>query len=206
MLTLSPRWLAGCLASLLAVLPVRAQPALKVSADFPGGSARVETIDQEKRSIRVGPQPHLDRGWACWWYFKVEGIVPGETLTLDVGSGSYATPERAHFSLDHKQWQHTEPGRRQEQRIVYRQRVDAREAWFAWGPPFVTGEDGETVEWSVELDPPVLLRRYGWRGSTVEAGDAIKFTGAPALSGAPLMRGAIAELEDGTELRVWSRV
>jgi hypothetical protein len=68
------------------------------------------------------------------------------------------------------------------------------------------GEDGEAVEWGVELDPPVLLRRYGWRQRTVEAGDAIRFTGAPALSGAPLMRGAIAELEDGTELRVWSRV
>jgi hypothetical protein len=56
-----------------------------------------------------------------------------------------------------------------------------------WTSPHVfvyfttAGEDGATVEWSVELDPPVLLR-------------------------APLMRGAIAELADGTELRVWSRV
>jgi hypothetical protein len=65
---------------------------------------------------------------------------------------------------------------------------------------------GESVEWSVELDPPVLLRRYGWRQSTVQVGDAIKFTGAPAKSGAPAMRGAIAILADGTELRVWSRV
>ena len=81
-----------------------------------------------------------------------------------------------------------------------------------WTSPHVfvffetVNSDDETVEWSVELDPPVLLRRYGWRQSTVEVGDVIKFTGAPALSGAPLMRGAIAELADGTELRVWSRV
>lgn len=68
------------------------------------------------------------------------------------------------------------------------------------------GENGEVVEWSVELDPPVLLRRYGWRQSTVEVGDEIRITGAPALSGAPFMRGAIAELSDGTQLRVWSRV
>jgi hypothetical protein len=67
-------------------------------------------------------------------------------------------------------------------------------------------DNGDDVEWGVELDPPVLLRRYGWRQSTVEPGDSVKFTGAPALSGAPLMRGAIIELEDGTELRVWSRV
>ena len=65
---------------------------------------------------------------------------------------------------------------------------------------------GASVEWSVELDPPVLLRRYGWRQTTVQVGDAIKFTGAPAKSGAPAMRGAIAILADGTELRVWSRV
>jgi hypothetical protein len=72
---------------------------------------------------------------------------------------------------------------------------------------FTTVNDAdEVVEWSVELDPPVLLRRYGWRQSTVEPGDTIRFKGAPALSGAPLMRGAIAELADGTELRVWSRV
>jgi hypothetical protein len=67
-------------------------------------------------------------------------------------------------------------------------------------------DDGSLVEWSVELDPPVLLRRYGWRQTTVEAGDRIRFTGAPALSGAPFLRGAIAELSDDTELRVWSRV
>jgi hypothetical protein len=81
-----------------------------------------------------------------------------------------------------------------------------------WTSPHVfvyfdsTSEDGTTTEWSVELDPPVLLRRYGWMQSTVSPGDAIEFTGAPAKSGAPAMRGAIAVLGDGTTLRVWSRV
>jgi hypothetical protein len=68
------------------------------------------------------------------------------------------------------------------------------------------GDDGAAVEWSVELDPPVLLRRYGWRQATVNVGDAATFTGAPAKSGAKAMRGAIVELADGTQLRVWSRV
>jgi hypothetical protein len=66
--------------------------------------------------------------------------------------------------------------------------------------------DGATVEWSMELDPPVLLRRYGWSKDTVNAGDSINCTGAPAKSGAKAMRGAIVELADGTQLRVWSRV
>jgi hypothetical protein len=67
-------------------------------------------------------------------------------------------------------------------------------------------QDGSSVEWSMELDPPVLLRRYGWSKDTVNVGDMIDCTGAPAKSGAKAMRGAIVGLPDGTQLRVWSRV
>ncbi len=80
-----------------------------------------------------------------------------------------------------------------------------------WTSPHVfvyfKAEDGaEQPEWSMELDPPVLLRRYGWSKDTVKVGDEIRCTGAPARSGANAMRGAIVELQDGTQLRVWSRV
>jgi len=71
---------------------------------------------------------------------------------------------------------------------------------------FAADESGASVEWSMELDPPVLLRRYGWSKETVNVGDTIVCTGAPARSGAKTMRGAIVELKDGTQLRVWSRV
>ncbi len=71
---------------------------------------------------------------------------------------------------------------------------------------FAAEENGASVEWSMELDPPVLLRRYGWSKDTVNVGDTITCTGAPARSGAKAMRGAIVELKDGTQLRVWSRV
>jgi hypothetical protein len=67
---------------------------------------------------------------------------------------------------------------------------------------FTSGGD----EWAMELDPPVLLRRYGWLKSTVKEGDTITVTGGPAKSGAKVMRGALVELADGTQLRVWSRV
>jgi hypothetical protein len=66
--------------------------------------------------------------------------------------------------------------------------------------------DGSTRDWSMELDPPVLLRRYGWQSTTVSVGDKITCTGAPAKSGAALMRGSMVTLADGTQLRVWSRV
>jgi hypothetical protein len=80
-----------------------------------------------------------------------------------------------------------------------------------WASPhvfvyFAAEENGESVNWSMELDPPVLLRRYGWSKDTVNVGDTITCTGAPARSGAKTMRGAIVELKDGTQLRVWSRV
>lgn len=71
-------------------------------------------------------------------------------------------------------------------------------------PDDASAQGGE--EWSMELDPPVLLRRYGWSKNTVKVGDTISCTGAPARSGAKAMRGAIVELADGTQLRVWSRV
>src|SRR5690606_19839140 len=48
----------------------------------------------------------------------------------------------------------------------------------------VAGDDGGATEWAMELDPPVLLRRYGWTRDTVKVGERITCTGAPAKSGA----------------------
>lgn len=109
---------------------------LRCKADFEGGSAEVTLIDQQQRLIQLDPALHRDRGWRCWWFLKVTNICPGETLTLDVGTGSWATPDRASYSLDGHTWHHTAPGQRQQGRIIYRQRIDAPCAWFAWGPPF----------------------------------------------------------------------
>jgi hypothetical protein len=122
------------------------KPMLAVDADFAGGSARVERIEQDQRLIRILPAEHKDRGWVCWWYFHVTGIVPGETLSIDVGEAPWATPDRATYSLDQQTWQHTEPGKRSGKRIVYRVPVEASEAWFAWGPPFVPADARRLVD------------------------------------------------------------
>jgi hypothetical protein len=105
-----------------------------VKADFPGGSVRVESI--EGRVIKVLPALHLDRGWTCWWYFKVEGATAGEALTVDVGGGVWATPDRAVVSADDKAWAHTAPGKRTKDRISYQVEAPASTFWLAWGPPF----------------------------------------------------------------------
>ena len=73
------------LAALVVLAAASPAPAadLKVVTDFPGGSARVEGIDQKTRTVRIVPTPHADRGWVCWWYFKLEGVEKGETITRE---------------------------------------------------------------------------------------------------------------------------
>ena len=110
-------------------------------------------IDQASATIRFTPAAPKERGWPCWWYFKVTGIKPGQTITLDVGPNSeyrvpagnrlasmWATPQRATFSTDGKSWRHTAPGKKHDDRITYQQQVDGAEAWFAWGPPFTPAD------------------------------------------------------------------
>ena len=47
---------------------------------------------------------------------------------------------------------------------------------------FIEGEneDGETVEWEVELGAAVTMSRRGWTRETIKAGDPIKAVGQPS--------------------------
>ena len=143
----SSRTLTATALLLFVSVPMAAAgPDLKVIADFPGGSARVEGIDQQNRVVHVLPSLHVDRGWVCWWYFKLEGVQKCETITLDVGGGVWATPDRASYSLDNIEWKSTPPGKREKDRIVYRLQVDAETVWLAWGPSFVLKHAQELVQ------------------------------------------------------------
>jgi Family of unknown function (DUF6152) len=82
---------------------------------------------------------------------------------------------------------------------------------IAWASPHVVVQftvpgDGEPTEWTMEMDPPTLLNRYGLRHDTLKAGMQVKLTGVRAKSGAPMMRAVTIEVEDGTVYRVSSRV
>jgi len=130
------------------------QPPLTVSSDFPGGSVQIESIDQTQRAIHALPAHHQDRGWTCWWYFQVDGIAPGEALTLDMGGGVWATPNQAFYSMDRKHWIQLSPGKRSgKDRIVYQQKIDSSTAWFAWGPPFLPDDAVALVKSAVAACP-----------------------------------------------------
>ena len=68
---------------------------LRVSTDFEGGSARVESVDQLARVIRFMPGGDPGRGWPCWWYLRVDGVAKGERLTLDLAGSDLPAQTRA---------------------------------------------------------------------------------------------------------------
>jgi hypothetical protein len=81
-----------------------------------------------------------------------------------------------------------------------------------WASPHVVvqftvpGDGGQATAWTMEMDPPTLLNRYGLRHDTLKAGMHVKLTGVRAKSGAPMMRAVTIETDDGTVYRVSSRV
>jgi hypothetical protein len=81
-----------------------------------------------------------------------------------------------------------------------------------WANPHVvvqftaTDDAGQATDWTMEMDPPTLLNRYGLRHDVITTGVPIIVTGVLARSGAPVMRALTIELEDGTIHRVSSRI
>jgi len=90
--------------------------------------------------------------------------------------------------------------------------IEGKVTSVEWASPHVfmkftsAGDDGSETEWTMEMDPPTLLGRYGLRHDMITVGMQIKVTGLRARSGAPVMRAVMIELPDGTVHRVSSRV
>ncbi|HSH92963.1 MAG TPA: M14 family zinc carboxypeptidase [Roseimicrobium sp.] len=148
--------LLGCIDCLMATAGE-----LRVSTGFEGGSAVVESIVSAASRIRFMPAGDPQRGWPCWWYLRVDGVAKGARLTLDLAgsslpyrndgkdtgkplAASWAMPDRATFSTDGRNWQHTLPGRRDGNRIAYEVVGTGGSLWIAWGPPF-TPKDTEAL-------------------------------------------------------------
>jgi hypothetical protein len=81
-----------------------------------------------------------------------------------------------------------------------------------WANPHVVmrftaaGENEQSTEWTMEMDPPTLLLRFGLRHDIFAAGMPITITGVRARSGAPMIRAVTIEVQDGTVYRVSSRI
>src|SRR5215813_8501058 len=62
---------------------------------------------------------------------------------------------------------------------------------FKWGNPHswldveVANSKGGSDIWNFEMNPPAYLVRSGWKSTSVKAGDRVKVTGRPFMSGEP---------------------
>lgn len=122
---------------------------LQISSDFPGGSAKVVTIDAAAGRMVIEPAAPADRGWPCWWYFRVDGAQPGQPLTLEVMASqaeyrpgtrltaNWALPQQPMISSDDVHWQPLAPGTLDEHGGRYALLAPGERFWLAWGPPFL---------------------------------------------------------------------
>lgn len=58
----------------------------------------------------------------------------------------------------------------------------------------VKDEKGIVEEWAIEINSSNFLKHNGWTSATVNPGDTIAWTGAPAKTGAKFMHGTMVEL------------
>jgi hypothetical protein len=148
---------------LLVWLAADARAEITVSTDFEGASAKVLAIDQATKTVRISPAGDPARGWPCWWYLRVDGLVPGDRLTLElvpneallVGPSknrgkplapSWSQPQRAAISHDGKEWRQSEPGLARDGRMLYAIPSESESLWVAWGPPFTPQDSARLVE------------------------------------------------------------
>tara|TARA_R110002096_G_scaffold91625_1_gene207229 strand:+ start:1602 stop:2804 length:1203 start_codon:yes stop_codon:yes gene_type:complete len=131
-----------------------AQGEIQVETDFPGGSGAVTNIDQSTGWIQLDPADHPGKGWRCWWYVRLVGLQPQQTITLDVGNAPWATPDRATYSEDGgKTWVQTGKGVREDKRIRYSLQLNEPTALIAWGPPFVPADSQALVDSLASRNP-----------------------------------------------------
>lgn len=131
---------------------------LRVSTDFSGGAADVSRIDATQGEIDLSPPVAEGRGWPCWWYVRIDGLTPGQKLSVKVTAakqpyregallaGDWSLPERAAISEDDVLWTQTPPGKRLDRNSArYEFEAPAETVWLAWGPPFLPSHAEELL-------------------------------------------------------------
>ncbi len=136
---------------------------LVVSTDFEGASAKVLSVDQATKTVRIAPGGDANRGWPCWWYLRVDGLAKGDKLTLEVVpsdlvlvgpgknrgktlSAGWSQPQRASISTDGKTWRQSEHGETRDGAMRYVVDSHGESLWLAWGPPFTPHDAKQLCE------------------------------------------------------------
>lgn len=143
---------------------------LRVTSNFPGGSAKVLVLDSTNNLIRITPAGNPDRGWPCWWYLHADGIDTNQPFTLEVVgnqsrvrgnkpgetrdlSPAWSLPAQAAVSTDNRIWKQTPPGTQRGRQITYRFQPESQTVWLAWGPPFTLSDANALVEQAARQTP-----------------------------------------------------
>jgi hypothetical protein len=64
----------------------------------------------------------------------------------------------------------------------------------------MVGDQGEPVQWAVEIGSPTLNIDLGWKKTSVKPGDVVSMTLSPARNGKPYGTLRVLTFADGREL------
>jgi hypothetical protein len=64
----------------------------------------------------------------------------------------------------------------------------------------VKDESGNMTNWTIELGPPLVLRRAGWKQDSLKAGDQVTVAGYRAKDGSKMANGTKVTLPDGRQV------
>ena len=64
----------------------------------------------------------------------------------------------------------------------------------------IKDESGNVTNWNIELGPPLVLRRAGWKQDSLKAGDQVTVAGYRAKDGSKMANGTKVTLPDGRQV------
>ena len=68
----------------------------------------------------------------------------------------------------------------------------------------VKDDQGNIVNWNIELGPPLVLHRLGWRHDSLKIGDQVTVEGAQAKDGSQMANARTVILADGKKVFAFS--
>lgn len=144
---------------LLLLITITAHAEMRVINDYEGGNAEVVKLDQATKTLRIMPALREERGWPCWWFFKLDGLTAGEEFTLEVQAqtkpfrdktvlaAAWCQPKQAWISVDGATWKPSAKGTLSADKAMsYTIKAEAAQMSLAWGPPFVPSDADKLLE------------------------------------------------------------